>query len=173
MVSIDASRHKLREAQFFLAHLARVAKQTFPANAEEFHFYLSAFLSAARSVTFVLQFEEAATYKSWFSQWQTNQTTEDRDLLQRFNDQRVNVVHHAGADTSESTEFVPIAEVQIGGPGQPVYAFFWPGVPGTPPPQVARRLYTIRLSNSESEVIVACRRYLGLLEKLVEEFGAS
>lgn len=61
---IAATQKKLREARFFLGFLRRRDRVT-PPEREEFEFYLSAFLSAARSVTFALENEEAAKYKEW------------------------------------------------------------------------------------------------------------
>jgi hypothetical protein len=59
---IDATQRKLREAQFFLRKLHEESRRLARNDPEESAFYLSAFLSAARSVTFALQAEEKEKY---------------------------------------------------------------------------------------------------------------
>ena len=52
---IEATLKKLREAKFFLSLLNRESQKTVRNGPESFEFYLNAFLSAARSVTFALR----------------------------------------------------------------------------------------------------------------------
>ena len=52
---------------------------------EEFWFELSAFLSAARSITFVLQSESKEAYDAWFPNWCDGLKTEERALLKSMN----------------------------------------------------------------------------------------
>ena len=52
---------------------------------EEFGFYLSAFLSAGRSVTFAHQIEQKELYDAWFPSWLNHLSTSDRELLDAFN----------------------------------------------------------------------------------------
>ena len=59
---IEATQKKLGEAQFFFYRLLNEAQKPVRSEPEIFEFYLSAFLSAARSVTFVLQYEEKTKY---------------------------------------------------------------------------------------------------------------
>jgi len=66
MVPIEATRRKLSEAEFFLRKLTTHQQQVFQNEPEAFGFYLSAFLSAARSVSFVLQAEQKERYDAWF-----------------------------------------------------------------------------------------------------------
>ncbi len=61
---IDGTMRKLREAQFFLGMLRAREGDTRLDGEEEFGYCLSAFLSAARSVTWVLQKEETDAYRS-------------------------------------------------------------------------------------------------------------
>ena len=56
-VDVPMTRRKLAEAKFFLAHLEEQTRKM-QQNWEAFGFYLSAFLSAGRSVTLVLQSED-------------------------------------------------------------------------------------------------------------------
>jgi hypothetical protein len=64
IIEIPQTQKKLREAHFFLARQQERARGI-PAP-EEFEFSLSAFLSAARSVTFALHQEKKEQYNAWF-----------------------------------------------------------------------------------------------------------
>ena len=68
MAQIPKTQKKLRETRFFFSRL-RKKGEAFVGDPEEFEFYLSAFLSAGRSVTFALQAEEKARYDSWYPGW--------------------------------------------------------------------------------------------------------
>ena len=57
---IEATQKKLREARFFVRLLNQVSQEAVRNEPEAFEFYLSAFLLAARSTTFALQYEENA-----------------------------------------------------------------------------------------------------------------
>ena len=66
MVEIPATRSKLDEAKFFYSRLARSKKGSqLIQERDHFHFYVSAFLSAARSVTFALQSEHKDLYDNF------------------------------------------------------------------------------------------------------------
>ena len=85
---IEATQKKLREATFFLSHLEREGTQAILSPTEAVEFYLSAFLSAARSVTFVLEAEEPAKYLEWSRTWRASLTESDRQLLAKFTSAR-------------------------------------------------------------------------------------
>jgi hypothetical protein len=63
MPAIEATKAKLAEAEFFYRKLSAVQQRLMPNEPEAFGFYLSAFLSAARSVTFALQAEQKQEYE--------------------------------------------------------------------------------------------------------------
>ncbi len=54
---IEAAQKKLREAWFFLSHLETENRRAVRNEPEAFDHFMSAFVSAARSVTFALQVE--------------------------------------------------------------------------------------------------------------------
>ena len=76
---------KLREAKFFLGHMRMESARSTQPDREHFEFYLSAFLSAARSVT---TFFEKRNQKAWWSQWRANRSEDDRQLLNEMRIQR-------------------------------------------------------------------------------------
>lgn len=94
------TERKLREARFFLRKLQEKA-QTVVGDPEEFGFFLSALLSAGRSVTFALQVENKDGYDAWFPVWLEKQNQEDQDLFKFMNNQRVKEVHQGGADVDK------------------------------------------------------------------------
>ena len=131
---IEATQGKLREAQFFLGHLVNEGQELLCNEPQAFGFYLSAFLSAARSVTFALQYEEKAKYDEWFPQWFGSLSGEDQNLARFLKDQRNYVQKRGGADVAVVWEYVPVTQVRTERPTHPAYGFHWFGPPGTPPP---------------------------------------
>lgn len=75
---------KLQEAKFFLMHLERDWRHV-----PNFEFYLSAFISAARSVTWVMRYEygKKRGWEEWFTQRQP--PSHMREKLRKMNDLRV------------------------------------------------------------------------------------
>ena len=169
MPSIEATRFKLSEAQFFYAKLVKACNSVVRQYPEELQYYLSAFLSAARSVTFALQAEEKAAYDAWYPEWETTLSEEDVSLWRGFNKERVAAVHKTGANVSHHLVRIPVheylaavsmegANIEISGPiGEPLGEFN----------KVVR---TFTFSGTESEVADAAGRYLRLLERVINEF---
>lgn len=167
---IEATRKKLRETQFFLRLLGDEGRRIVSNEPEAFQFFLSAFLSAARSVTFALQSEEKAKYDVWFPTWLNQLTDEERDLLNFLRDERNREQKQGGAKVGLSYEFVSICELASDSPGRPVYTFVWAGPPGTPPPRVDRRKYEFNFGRGHEDVVTLCRKYATLLGRVVEDF---
>ncbi|WP_141456084.1 hypothetical protein [Pseudoxanthomonas sp. z9] len=81
----DAVDHKVAEAEFFLARL-------FKSSAFEFNCYLSAYLSASRSVTFAIQrFLHIPGFSDWYEQHRSN--LKENSLAKTFLDLRNDHVH--------------------------------------------------------------------------------
>jgi hypothetical protein len=96
---IPITEMKLREAQFFWALLHKTGQQIIRNEPEAFAFYLNAFLSAARAVTFALQWEDKTSYDRWFPPWCGTRTETDRELL------RFMVIQRNFAEKRGSPEF--------------------------------------------------------------------
>lgn len=75
---------KLEEARFFLAHLEKHWRHV-----PQYEFYLSAFISAARSVTWVMRYEYGRFpgWEAWFKARQP--PAHLREVLRKMNDLRV------------------------------------------------------------------------------------
>lgn len=167
----NTTRRKLQEAQFFLRHLLREAKRT-AGDHEPFLFYLSAFLSAGRSVTLVLQKEAKADYDRTFPTWMQNLSPEDRGLLDYFVGQRNAEVHESGADYQLGKEYIPVYDVyedeygrfEISSPPPTL------GFPASAPAHIGRPSRYFTIEGQQREVTTACERYVDLLEAFLQEF---
>jgi hypothetical protein len=172
---LDATHKKLREAQFFLSHLTKVEGRISRPEPEAPSFYLSAFLSAARSVGDAIDTEEGQPYRDWFTRRKALLTADQAELLKFTNSQRIQAVHVRGPDVQTNTRLVPIYELQReleerGGllevhPG---------GVPGAPLPMPQAERTTLAFRDYPGKGVLAiCERYLALLTRLVNEYEAS
>ncbi len=166
---IEVTQKKLREAKFFLRKLIYASQTLVGEEAEAFPYYLSAFLSAGRSVTFALQAEEKEKYDAWFQRWLAAQTENRRQLFQFMKGQRNVVLKRGRGEVTQSLEFVPLVKASPAERRQAV-AFQWFGPPGDPPPAVPRRVRHFDLSGTPKEVTASCSEYFKLLEELVGEF---
>jgi len=81
---ITRTRFKLEEARFFHEHLKKHWRHV-----PNYEFYLSAFVSAARSVTWVMrsEYSRASGWEDWFDARQPPKHL--RELLRKMNDLRV------------------------------------------------------------------------------------
>ena len=176
---VTRTRDKLNEAWFFLTkldehyfdHIRGVLERDVSPPA--FAYYLSAFVSAARSVTWVMR-HEYSRVPGW-EDWFRNQkgTNAQRTLLKLFNDPRVR---------SEKIEPLPL--------GHSVHFVGDPDAP-EPDPRLPRFRITISTADDGCEEVIhngeaaaflwtldefegedllpACREYANLLASLVQE----
>ena len=106
---IPATQKKLREAQYFLAQLA--AQERIPVSQcepEVAEFYFNAYVSAARSVTWMLQKEAKEKYDEWFPSWLASRADNERLTLSRFDKERIEIVHRKGADLNTENVLIPV-----------------------------------------------------------------
>ena len=161
---------KLREAKFFLGHMMQSARST-RLDHEHFEFYLSAFLSAARSVTGFFEKKTQPKIKAWWSQWRANRSEDDRQLLNEMRIQRNNEVHEEGADIAHRLEDVALSKIET---ASGLHAAYAPSF-GEPwgEPQISLKVYYFTLGGKPVNVIETCQRYVILLERAVAEFSKS
>jgi len=170
MLSIGATRSKLAEAQFFYAKLADAGRRVFAAEPEAFHYYLSAFLSAARSVGYALQAEQKEKYDAWYPSWEASLPQEQLALLRNFNRERVAAVHKRGAKVSHQVIPMPGSEylaaaslegidIEISGPL------------GVPLPEFRKVVRTFSFEEAEPEVVQAAGKYLDVVARIVSDFA--
>jgi|SRR3990172_1975455 len=167
---IEATQRKLREAQFFLRHLIEEGNRSVRDDPDAFGHYLSALLSAARSVTFALQFEEKEKYDAWFSTWSAGRTPEERELLIFLRDQRNNEQKRGGAEVLVTWDYVPFSRAPASDRSHPAYGFHWFGPPGTLAPLVGIPVHSFESVSGDPAVVVKCRQYVEVLSQLVGDF---
>ncbi len=87
---------KMGEAQFFLEQLHKNAARDRSKKSRAFHYNLSAFLGAAKSVVDVA-FKEMGIKTTEYISWKSSLDEQERDLLDFMFDQRRTEVHFKGA----------------------------------------------------------------------------
>ena len=102
-------RKKLREARLFLGKMAERADMAFGEH-EEFNFYLSAFLSAGRSVDYRLRHEQGATYLTFRVSWDNALALDERHLIKFMVDDRNSDVPESGPNRAEFENRILISD---------------------------------------------------------------
>lgn len=171
MPAIEATKTKLGEAEFFYRKLSALQQRIVSNEPEAFGFYLSAFLSAARSVSLVLQTEHKQKYDEWFLGWKESLPTDEQALLTNFNEQRVATVHRKGAEVAHRSEAISQSEFFLAAALEGAQVHIWTGPPGTPLPQFYRSVRSFNFDGEEAEVVQACGRYLAVVSDLVKSFA--
>jgi hypothetical protein len=171
MVQIHKTQKKLREAKFFFSCLCERAGST-NLESEELDFYLSAFITAGRSVTLVLQKEQKELYDTWFPEWKNTQAAQDQELLSFMNDQRVKVIHKLGTETEIELKYVPVSKLKKEQRAHPAYGIHWWGPPDLPEPRVGTQECFFERDGTKEEVRQTCKQYIELLERLVKDFSS-
>ena len=165
---IPETQRKLSEALFFFKLL--YSRTEGPASdVEEFGYFLSAFLSAARSVTWVLQAEEKDRYDAWYPAWKARLAQAEQQLWHFMNEQRVAEVHQDGADVTATVEWRPVRKI-LGMQGRALAHSIIVGPPGSPPVEEGVPIHHFRIGDRVVDVRDACATYLNLLDALVKEF---
>jgi hypothetical protein len=172
---LELTRKKLREAGFFLRFLKEQESRIFRPEPEARDFYLSAFLSAARSVGDVVGVEEGECYRAWFDERRKTLTVEEQELLKFTNQQRVKSVHVRGAEVEDHVTDVPITELQRELHAAGGSLFINPGgVPGAPAPmsttQKTRMVFSQHPNTNVGEL---GQRYLEFMASILNEYERS
>ena len=147
-VSFDCVDNKVKEADFFLEKLQQVG-----VNFDEARFYFSAFVTAARSITFVLQASLSDNIKSdeWYNKKQVELKS---DPLARFFLEVRNEVQKRGSNPVSSFESESKDSIQY-------FFIYWYGDSPKDIPDL--------------DVVTACKKYLFQLVKIIyecyKEFG--
>ena len=165
---LERTRKKLREADYFLGALTSSQPGAFNKEPEAADFHLSAFVTAARAVTFVLRKEQGGVYETWKLGWFANLTADDKALMDFFVERRNEVQKEGDFEYDVTVRTVSLGEFL-----KEFYAqggtFYSTGMPGTPQPtfQKVERRFAVR---PEDTVPALCRRYLDLVKQLVADF---
>jgi hypothetical protein len=156
---------KLSEAKFFLGQMEQSARST-RLDRVDFQHYLSAFLSAARRVTSSF---ENKKHRAWWHQWKQGRDEAERRLLNQMTEQRYSEVHEKGADVTHRLENVPFSKIET---PSFLHAAYAPSF-GDPwgEPEISLKVYYFMLGGKNVNVIETCKRYIGLLQRAVENFS--
>ena len=162
---------KLREARFFLEKMAERAAMAF-GDHERFDFYLSAFLSAGRSVDYRLR-HTSPTYLAFRAAWDKSLSADEAELIKFMVDDRNVEVHEAGSTRREEELRIPVQGTYEDASGTlTVSSGGVPGIP-VPPAQIIRPTYSFVVCGRQIAALEACGTYLGLLERVVRDYRNS
>jgi hypothetical protein len=112
MAQIPKIQKKLREAEFFFRHVCD-KNRALSLESEELEFFLSAFLSAGRSVIGFFYEKQNKQYRPWFHEWKMALTDGDRKLLNEMTRQRDAEVHEQGTEVHAAIEMVALTEIRM------------------------------------------------------------
>ncbi len=159
----NPTRHKIREAEYFLTMMKQVFEDD-----DVFSFNLSAFLSAARSITFYMkkQYKRRKGFAEWYSRHQIKMSADPE--LKYLNDARVEAVKKEPVQTGATRQItLPSDATIIKGDTPKVEQ-----IKGAEPKPTQSSPKTVRRFFPEfkhMDVITFCEKQLAKLIKLVTE----
>ena len=163
---------KTKRSRIFFRNLRAIDRKTFSPEPESFGYYLSAFVSAGRSVTLALQSEHKQEYDSWFPAWLESLTDEECALLEQFNTHRIATIHKQGIEVSYQWEEMSQSEFLLAAATEGVNIQMFRGPPGIAAIRSQRPVRTFAASGNESQVTETASGYLRLLQRMVVEFAS-
>jgi hypothetical protein len=117
-MNLSQVHKKLAETDFFLGKM-REQEERFVGDKDPFDYYLSAFLSAGRSVDYRLRHEQGALYRPWRATWDAGLSPAENALIKALVDDRTIEAHESGSGRSVGKEGVEfgIGEHRLPGGG--------------------------------------------------------
>jgi hypothetical protein len=165
---------KLAEAQFFLDKMTKQEPRVV-GDRRPFDYYLSAFLSAGRTIDYRLRHEQSKLYAPWRSAWDAKLTPQEDALIKFMVDDRNKEIHESGSARDvgqEGVEFgigthpVDGGTITVGGIPAPLS-----GV--KPTVTLYRPTYSFSINGVDRKVTEASVKYLALLQRMVAQFEAE
>lgn len=179
ITDIAGAEKKLRQATFFLGHLEHPPREVVitPHDSEPLEFYVSACLTAAQSVCYVLQETGGATFQEVQRRWRAALPEPERSLFGRMMGLRDNDVHNAKMDAEHLHKYVKtkphLYTACIGGNDAVVERRNPDGtmVSGS----VLRGAVSLYIGHQgrQIEMTDACREFIARLTSLVSEMQAA
>ena len=172
---IDKTQRKLREAEFYYRRLHEVFERKWMNEPEAFRHFFSAFITAARSVSWVLKREQKEKYGAWLATWEDRLSEEDRKLLKLTATLRNEEAKEGGRDPLVEREEITFNEM-LGlhrERSHPAHHQMPPQGPlslGAKPVSFHREKHYFEDAGNREEVMTVCKQYLIYLEKLVQDF---
>jgi hypothetical protein len=175
-MNLDRVKKKLREAEFFLGKMQDEERERFGPK-EPFEFYLSAFLTASKSVVEVFEYliktERADANRQWYKGWKTKRGADEHlsNFVKCMADKRDAEVHRKGAGHRVKIEQREFPNTHL---ERSVGAFTLVGAPhGVPLGHYDVNRYYLTVNGSEQLVLEACAKYVEFRRRLVTEFEAA
>jgi hypothetical protein len=162
MPEVPLAQKKLREARFFLGHL-QSEEQSGLRNEEHFAHYLSAFLSAARSV--VYQVYRASGSGKEVDAWKATRNAEDRTFFDSIKALRDSEVHNEGVTIRTQQEAIPMPLSAEPRDPTTFAAFVQLGYFSSARVYINR--HYVDLEEDRLEAVPTCERLVALLEDLL------
>jgi hypothetical protein len=169
-MNIENVEKKIREARFFLGKMDEHERLAFN-DKEPFDFYLSAFLSAARTVDYRLRHEQAAIYPAWRTAWDAKLGPAEQCIIKFMVNDRNVEVHESGSSRTVKMENRELAAGTHKLASGTMEVFGPPWI--KPLAWIPTPTYDFTVAGTERKATEACPEYLGLIERMVAEFKAD
>ncbi len=172
---VARAEKKLREACFFHGFLLEGGIRFYEhvlcrtiTETEDFDFYLSAFLAAARSVLDVAT--DSHQFAAFYTKW-GDENVADRDFLDSMKKMcDVEVHHHSGVPTKIGDVYIEIHDTYTDATGTYLVA----APPDTPPTFVTTKDILLKLPDDTTESVVSvCARLIETLSEVLRAYAAS
>ncbi len=174
------TRQKLDEAAYFLQRVQEHYFDALEDNGRPLIYYVSAFVSAARSVTWIMKSEYGGLdgWKAWYDA--RKPTAEDQALLRKFTDVRNRSQKADPLRVGIRVYASPEGERPSDIPANPKLQRYWITIREIDPPSGNPRSMEAVLDSiecslpelGEEDLLRACNRYFELLNRLVHECEA-
>jgi hypothetical protein len=171
-MDLERIEKKLREARFFFGKMINQESRAF-GDKEPFDFYLSAFLSAGRTVDYRLRHEQATTYPDWRKTWDGTLPAQERELMKFLADDRADEVHRSGSSRAVKEETIPIRGTYTDSSGTVDVSGTPATLGGSQDALIIKPAYDFTIDGVDRKATDACREYLELLDRMVAKFKAD
>jgi len=163
---IGNAQYKMGEAEFFLGKLRSLDMPPKLEVSKEFHYYFSAFLSAARTPLEILRGQKS---NPWIEGELASLPDRDQDLYTAFVELRNFSAHVEYVGPKEEIKMVPGFEAARREPRSSTGGSVkMPRMPGIPPTEVGFIGYKLQINGIDYPALECCENYLSLVKKLIE-----
>jgi hypothetical protein len=167
-MNLENIEKKLREARFFLEQMREWEDRAFGRDKEPFDFFLSAHLSAGKSVDWRLCREQPA-YRAWRTAWNDSHPKEDA-LLKFLADDRAREVHQSGSGRTASHVQIPFRGEYSDKSGTATYTDA-PWSDGYA--IIEKQIHCFQFNGTERPVVDLCAEYCDVLANMLAQFKAG
>jgi len=164
---IERTKTRLEEARSLLRKLQDEkfwqVQHAKPTASPEFFALLNAFVTAARSVRWVLKSEAKEKYDAWSASWEAALYGDEKEVFCLVTKMRNSIEKRGQANIVARRERVEIPENP-----NPFAGTQYFGLPDRGRPTTVIDVYYIE--NTDREVVLLCERYIEILTRLIGDF---